>query len=136
MFALIRFAVFVLLTGGVFYGTGWKLAAIDRETVLEGALWSKILNKSGIPSDAHKGIYEDFVFRDEFIGIQINESYYGFEQTNRFFESPVIEQIGLWFAVGFFIFGLLSFVVKLFNGTYNAETSSISQSLDEDDEDS
>jgi len=132
MFTLIRYAGFALLTIGPFYGTGWKLAAIDRETVIEEALWSKMLNKSGIPTDAHEGVYKDAVFRDEFIGIQFNDSYYGFEQTNRFFESSLIEKTGLGFAVVALIYGLISLVRDVFD---TAEDKLTKRTLDEDDED-
>ena len=135
----IRYSLFVILLAGILHGTGWKPAAIDRETVLKDALWSKVLSKSGIPSDAHEGVYKDAVFRDEFIGVQINESYYGFEQTNRFFESPVIEKIGLGFAAGALIVAAGGLIINMISRiSFRAEAAGDKlneRSLAEDGED-
>jgi hypothetical protein len=95
------FRILMLFAGiGILYGTGWNMAfgsdiASMLSKITEGGVIENIFNNMSAAIYADSILVPDYLFDGDFAVINFNNSFYGFYNTNRFFNSTLVEWFGL-----------------------------------------
>jgi len=93
----------MILSMAVFYLTGWNLMW-DGELKFISDIFSGLSLGTIMFNDIHFNEVKylisdkDYFFSNDILIIRFNELYYGLYNTNRFFNSTIIESMGLGFA--------------------------------------